>query len=351
MGLGRGSSLIVKAAGIMFVCKGKVLLMRRVGDDLAGFWGFPGGKLEDGETLEECARRESLEESGFDYRGPLKLWTRRVTPDVDFSAYIARVPEEFEAKLNEEHDSWAWVPRDLALGAPKLHPGDHIALRRFDMDELDVAKAMVAGELTSPQTYENLMLVAIRITGTGGSYRPAHDEYVWRDPSLYMTPQFLERCNGLPVIFRHPKKTLLNTEEFRDRIVGTVFVPFMKPPDEVWAIAKIIDMKAAELLKNYEMSTSPAVLCLGKKIPTEDGKKLIIESKPYLLDHIALLIPETDADGKVINDGVGVWDVGEGLSGVASVDAQPVVLDEGPSELDVIANAILSRKIDELCSR
>ena len=59
-------------------------------------------------------------------------------------------------------------------------------------------------------------------------------------------------------------------------------------------------MKAAELLKSYEMSTSPAVLCLGKKIPTEDGKNLLIESKPYLLDHIALLIPETDADGNVM---------------------------------------------------
>ena len=43
--------------------KGKVLITRRPrGSHLAGYWEFPGGKQEEGETLEACLEREILEE-------------------------------------------------------------------------------------------------------------------------------------------------------------------------------------------------------------------------------------------------------------------------------------------------
>jgi 8-oxo-dGTP diphosphatase len=41
-----------------------VLLCRRAGGALSGWWEFPGGKLEDNETIEECITREMLEELG-----------------------------------------------------------------------------------------------------------------------------------------------------------------------------------------------------------------------------------------------------------------------------------------------
>jgi 8-oxo-dGTP diphosphatase len=45
---------------------GSVLLARRSsGEKLAGFWEFPGGKVEDGETSEECLARELQEELGI----------------------------------------------------------------------------------------------------------------------------------------------------------------------------------------------------------------------------------------------------------------------------------------------
>ncbi len=41
----------------------KILIARRPGrDELAGLWEFPGGKLEEGESPEECLAREILEE-------------------------------------------------------------------------------------------------------------------------------------------------------------------------------------------------------------------------------------------------------------------------------------------------
>lgn len=45
----------------------KVLTVRRAADKhLAGYWEFPGGKLERGETLEACLKRELAEELGLD---------------------------------------------------------------------------------------------------------------------------------------------------------------------------------------------------------------------------------------------------------------------------------------------
>lgn len=50
------------AIGIV-IRQGRVLICRRRKDDhLAGYWEFPGGKREPGETLEQCLERELAEE-------------------------------------------------------------------------------------------------------------------------------------------------------------------------------------------------------------------------------------------------------------------------------------------------
>jgi len=53
----------IEAAIAVVIRAGKVLVCQRKDDDtFGGFWEFPGGKQEDGETLHECLARELHEE-------------------------------------------------------------------------------------------------------------------------------------------------------------------------------------------------------------------------------------------------------------------------------------------------
>ena len=323
---------MIRASGILFLAGDTALFLRRgKGGDHPGEWCCPGGKIEDGETAEQAAVRETQEEASVDTPPTaLRPWTRTFAPaetseaqseDVDFTTFVVRLKEQFTPTLSDEHDGYCWAP--VSEAPQPLHPGVRVALDRLEWDELGVARAMAAGVLSSPQKYENVWLYAIRITGTGVSYRHNRKEFVWRDPAIYLNEEFLARCNGLSVIWEHPEKSLLNSNEFEDRVIGSVFLPYMREdkPDEVWGIAKIYDDKAVKQMGDNIMSTSPAVNFSDPEenttIVLEDGKVMLIEGKPSLLDHIAIC-PQ------------GVWDKGGDPTGVESIS----VADEGSPVAD-----------------
>ena len=174
--------------------------------------------------------------------------------------------------------------------------------------ELDYMRAIAAGQLESPQQFGNMHLFAMRITGTGTAYRHKIDELVFRPPENYLSDEFLARCNGLPVIWEHPKKQVLDSEDFKDRIVGTISLPYIKG-DEVWGIARIYDDDAIALLTNEQLSTSPSVVFSSesgnKTVELSDGSPILIEGNPVLLDHLAICE-------------VGVWDKGNPPAGIKS---------------------------------
>jgi len=58
--------------GAVIVDAGRVLLVKRKYEPLAGRWSLPGGAVEVGETLEESIVREMSEETGLDIEvGPV----------------------------------------------------------------------------------------------------------------------------------------------------------------------------------------------------------------------------------------------------------------------------------------
>ena len=52
----------------LIVGKGSILLVKRRFDPYKGLWAVPGGFVEQGETVEEAARREAFEETGVKIR-------------------------------------------------------------------------------------------------------------------------------------------------------------------------------------------------------------------------------------------------------------------------------------------
>ena len=68
--------------GAVIVHDGRVVLVKRRYDPLAGQWSIPGGAVEIGETLEACVAREMLEETGFEVEvGPVIEVLDRITHD------------------------------------------------------------------------------------------------------------------------------------------------------------------------------------------------------------------------------------------------------------------------------
>lgn len=124
-----------KAAGIVFRYRDQVLLLHRT-DGLG--WALPGGGVEDGETYQQAARRECLEEMRYIYDGPLSILDvqKGLVRYVTFEAHLW---ERFTPKLNPEHDHYTWARPDLALVAlgAQIHPGVRETLHA--MVQADVA--------------------------------------------------------------------------------------------------------------------------------------------------------------------------------------------------------------------
>ena len=98
------------AAAVMEKDSKILIAKRKKKDTLGGLWEFPGGKVEPGETPQECLKRELKEEFDIEAEiGGLFLSTtfRYVFIPIELLAYRARhISGDF--KVNE-HDELAWV--------------------------------------------------------------------------------------------------------------------------------------------------------------------------------------------------------------------------------------------------
>jgi 8-oxo-dGTP diphosphatase len=75
---------IVGIGAVIVDDRGRVVLIKRRYDPLAGRWSLPGGAVELGETLEASVAREMLEETGLDVDvGPVIEVFDRITVDDD----------------------------------------------------------------------------------------------------------------------------------------------------------------------------------------------------------------------------------------------------------------------------
>ena len=104
--------------GVMILKDGKVLLGQRKNAHGVGTWHFPGGHLEFGESFEECAKREVMEETGCTIKNVEKVcFTNDIFP-LDNKHYVSCfVKAEIESgevqnMEPEKLERWDWFEWD-----------------------------------------------------------------------------------------------------------------------------------------------------------------------------------------------------------------------------------------------
>src|SRR3990167_410625 len=86
--------------GVIVVKGTQVLLGKRRGSHGAGTWAFPGGHLEFGESIEECAARELWEETGLRALSIQKSsWTNDLIDATKHYVTLFMIVDRFEGTI------------------------------------------------------------------------------------------------------------------------------------------------------------------------------------------------------------------------------------------------------------
>lgn len=122
---------MVKLATICYIDNGKEILLlhrnKKLNDIHAGKWIGVGGKLEKGETPQECAVREIFEETGLQVNKPLLkgiITFPDFTPHHDWYTYVFKVTEFTGELIDCDEGTLEWVPYEQVLSRPTWE-GDH----------------------------------------------------------------------------------------------------------------------------------------------------------------------------------------------------------------------------------
>lgn len=122
--------------GVLVTKNGKVLFGKRKNAHGEGSWCFPGGHLERGEKIEDCAKREVMEETGLSIKnlrfGP---YTNDIFKKEDkhyVTLFVIADYDSGELKLMEPErcERWDWfdwegLPRPLFLPEQNLLEGKY----------------------------------------------------------------------------------------------------------------------------------------------------------------------------------------------------------------------------------
>lgn len=134
-----GFNAKVHVASCYLEVESKVLLMKhspRKGEP--GKWGVPAGKFEAGETAQEAALRELLEETGISLESLQTVGTLYIRkPDIDYVYHMFKVRLDTipQVRLSDEHEEYRWVAESEIEGLP-LMAGTKQALHFFRRSHL-----------------------------------------------------------------------------------------------------------------------------------------------------------------------------------------------------------------------
>lgn len=183
------------AAGIALVAEdtGRVLMLQRYledGDENAGKWEFPGGKIDEGEGPFEAAQREWHEETGMVMPADAISSHQWDSSNGKYRGYVYRLPTESSLDLldrdltinpdGDRFEAVAWVsPEDF----------DNHNLRPALLDDISQVRQTI-GQSTSGSVAKAWEVGASRVVTKSLSDDEDEDEPEWEDESEWPEAEF-----------------------------------------------------------------------------------------------------------------------------------------------------------------
>jgi 8-oxo-dGTP pyrophosphatase MutT (NUDIX family) len=185
------------SAGIVFINGvGRVLLLCRPD----GTWGLPAGWIEDGESPDEAARRETMEETGYVPLMPLRMLGQYE----NLRAYSARC-EGFPVTISDEHTGFGWFdPQGLPAPLHRDTTSSIIGAALMDCAVMDERDRDINGWL---EIDDNPIMAVGVFPYLGKHIKGAPDPkkfyMVYRPEEEVSDPECMESFHLLPWIDNH----------------------------------------------------------------------------------------------------------------------------------------------------
>ena len=282
----------IPAAGILYVAGDSILMMRRspkanVG---AGCWALPAGKIEDGESAEQCAYREFHEETGHDLgTTPLSL----VFEKDDFNLYLAR-GGKFTPQLNDEHTGFCWAsPGDIPT---PLFPGMEEQLLTQAMDESASARVPDFNgwvEIKGNPISKAGVFAYLGRNIPNCDFEPDRLYNVLRPPEELSDPDTIASFRLLPWINDH---AMMGPEESgqlaaeQKGIHGVIGEDIYFEGDTLYANLKVFSNRLAELIDSGKRELSAGMRCRYEKTSgVYNGQRYDAIQRTIRGNHLALV--------------------------------------------------------------
>ena len=120
------------AASVAIVREGKVLLIKRAYAPYQHLWTLPGGRLEPGESIEQCAIREVLEELNLTIRNPRPVMEQSLGREGTYRLAIF-VTRDFSGVLraSDEIEDHKWIDPSALIALRTTSRLDDVLARAF----------------------------------------------------------------------------------------------------------------------------------------------------------------------------------------------------------------------------
>lgn len=139
---------------VIVVRDGRVLLGKRKNAHGAGTWQFPGGHLEYGEAIEDCARRELFEETGMSIvnmrRGPFTndFFEEERKHYVTLFVIADQTTGEARRLEPDKCDGWDWFPWS-DLPRPHFLPVANLLAQKYTLSLPHSPAALIKNKMAA----------------------------------------------------------------------------------------------------------------------------------------------------------------------------------------------------------